>query len=880
MLRITDDAVLLAYLHTPPDKALDRSGHIARACMYATTVLGRSVPADELAKHADHVGSALERLTLPNDGEGGPAIAPVGNELTVFHPLSGAERQISVPGLAPHDVRQTLQSLLPNGDSMECRFLSLWRLWPEALQRVHAAYGSLPADTRIPDHTIWHHLDIGAGLEAALAGSGSAAFLSFALGPVQQFIAAARTVRDLWSGSMILSWLSFQGMLPIIKRLGPTALVYPALRGIPVLDLWLRREKGLAKIDAPAADMVKSPCLPNRFLAVVPWGAGGTEAAALAQQCREAAASAWYQLSDTVRRGLATGWAPGWDRGWTEQVEAFFEIQTAVLPWKEADDATLAKLIAGEDQFDKAFPAAAAVRALADAIPEQDQTRYQSPTSARGQVSGAWQARLELSARLMQAQRSIRQVPAATQGDPVPPKCSLLGTYEQMGPPGLQESAAFWRDAAARWCIGGVRLGERERLCAVALVKRFCGPAFFVEELGLADPRQLRFADTATIAAARWLEQAREAGFDWLKPDRVRERHHNWSGQWLHWARAAQDADESCPPEVFAQIKKARDSVGLGKPPAYYGVLMLDGDALGEWLRGDRSPTVGELMHPELRDGYFRKLGDARVEAALQQKRPVGPALHAALSEALANFALRVVPEVVRRHHGTLIYAGGDDVLALLPTSTALDCACELRRAYSGRRDVNGGAAEGYYRAGNREFLMMGPTATLSAGLAVVHYKEDLRFALAQARLAEKRAKDGGRDALQITVCRRSGEHASALCPWDEVPRVNAWVAAFLGKASDRWAYHLKQELPTLRGVDVDAMRAEIKRQVGRAEDKTRRLLGESRTTAAADLLASAFDAYRAAVTNNRRDLSDAAALENFITLCQTASFLARGRDA
>ena len=40
------------------------------------------------------------------------------------------------------------------------------------------------------------------------------AFLAFSLGPVQTFIAAARTVRDLWTGSYVLAWLTWQAICP------------------------------------------------------------------------------------------------------------------------------------------------------------------------------------------------------------------------------------------------------------------------------------------------------------------------------------------------------------------------------------------------------------------------------------------------------------------------------------------------------------------------------------------------------------------------------------------------------------------------------------------------------------------------------------------
>ena len=312
------------------------------------------------------------------------------------------------------------------------------------------------------------------------------------------------------------------------------------------------------------------------------------------------------------------------------------------------------------------------------------------------------------------------------------------------------------------------------------------------------------------------------------------------------------------------------------RPPAYYAVLALDGDEMGKWLRGDKSPQVRKIVHPKLGE-YYQLKGAAK---GLDARRPVGPALHAALSEALANFALHFAPRIVADHKGELIYAGGDDVLALLPARRALACASELRRTFRENwlNDADG-----------TERLLMGPRATLSAGLAVVHYKEDLRFALDEARKAEKRAKNAGRDALEIAVCRRSGEHATALCPWDFAHHVDRWVQCFSEQASDRWAYHLRGELETLRGLNVGAMRAEIGRQIGRGEEKTKHAFLPDAV--------SAFDEYRQSFLSDQRRPKNEAfvakfpvreeqdreltghALESFITLCQSASFLAQGRD-
>jgi CRISPR-associated protein Cmr2 len=270
-------------------------------------------------------------------------------------------------------------------------------------------------------------------------------------------------------------------------------------------------------------------------------------------------------------------------------------------------------------------------------------------------------------------------------------------------------------------------------------------------------------------------------------------------------------------------------------------------------------------MHPSLVN-YYSGLGE-QTNAGLDARRPVGPALHAAISTALANFALRVVPHVVAKHHGTTIYSGGDDTLALLPVSQALACAVKLRQAF--RSD--------FYKKNGREDLMMGGRATISGGLVVVHAKDDLRLVLQDARRAEDRAKDAGKDALAITIRRRSGEHTSAVCPWAFVPTVDHWAQQFRAGASDRWAYHLYANRPTLEKLPEEAIKAEMRRQLGRAEEPTRSLMPP-------DQLARAFDEFRASAVTFRegtipRFESPALALNQFLTICHMASFLARGRD-
>lgn len=285
------DALLLAYLHDPPDKALSIRGHVPRARDNAKIAVGDHISKatlEDAVTIADPLASMIERLPMPTAGVNGErAVGPQHGQLQIIHPLSATVVSLPAPELdaaltakEQEQLRAVVENLAGVGeDQGRKRFLAVWRLWPNRLtDNVDRCVARLPADTRTPDHTIWNHLDITAGLKAAMADVGGAALMQFALGPVQQFIEASRSVRDLWSGSMILSWLAFQAMLPVIEQFGPTALVYPVLRDIPLMDLWLRDSRRLGdKAPRPGDDLRRTPLLPHRFLALVPWGRTGRQ---------------------------------------------------------------------------------------------------------------------------------------------------------------------------------------------------------------------------------------------------------------------------------------------------------------------------------------------------------------------------------------------------------------------------------------------------------------------------------------------------------------------------------------------------------------------------------------------------------------------------
>ncbi len=854
--------LLVAWLHDPPDKPLAIRGHESRAARYLSAALSDTVTPEEIRGHqGDHRASATERLPVPAWQAANKATVVGPDTMVVHHPLS-AERQDDCGIELPRHVNEgsvvnAIEQLVGNIDSTAARFWLLWRFLPEYLEHDCAGFSLLPADTRIPDHSIWQHLDTTAAMHVAYDGKEPPAFLSFSVGPVQSFIASARSVRDLWSGSMILSWLVFQSMIPLLENYGPASVVYPSIRGNPLLDLWLRTDGQLCDaVPPPKKQARKIPCLPNRFLALVP----GAEASEMADRVAKSAASAWKSLSSSVHHRLAQilqTLDPQWDRHWARPIEDQFDFRTSVLPWRDASDQVVASLLTGEPAFADAFPAAEHVRELADAIPPEDRPGGYS------RVVGQWQYRIELLGRVAEADKSMRTIPRPADvngAEQVPPMCGLTGATEQVGPATLVDAADFWDGAANRIRVGGVRLRANERLGPTALVKRFSGPVHFVDELEFEDPRELRFDDTATVAAAEWLQVAREdAEFDRLY--RTAHDEGTWSGQWLHQVDRPAGEDEPCPHDLAERVRVLRRSIQPGAVPTYYAVLMIDGDELGKWLQGRKSPQVSELIHASLKEYFVDRAGQP---AGLEAARPVTPAFHASLSQTLSNFSLHFVPDIVRRHHGTLIYAGGDDVLALLPTATALTCAAELNSTYRSNWAQDGSG---------RTRMLMGSRATASAGIALVHYKDDLRQALQRARMAEQAAKEQGRDVLQITAARRSGEESTSLCPWSFLPVVQSWAQAFQAGASDRWTYQLRRMLDTMQALPHQAASAMIRRQLARTDAETRTLLGDGN---AADVVSSQFAHY---VELTRSRLSSADQLRHFVLLCQTASFLARGKD-
>ncbi|RME76864.1 MAG: hypothetical protein D6776_00500, partial [Planctomycetota bacterium] len=149
---------------------------------------------------------------------------------------------------------------------------------------------------------------------------------------------------------------------------------------------------------------------------------------------------------------------------------------------------------------------------------------------------------------------------------------------------------------------------------------------------------------------------------------------------------------------------------------------------------------------------------------------PPSRAGHAAISRALNGFALELAPRVVESLHlGKLLYAGGDDLLAMAAVDDVLSMAELLRCAYSGIEppgdvapggDLQLGGGHALVGRGDRRRLLraMGRRASGSCGIVIAHHTAPLAVVLRELRAAERRAKEaGGRDAVSIALIKRAG---------------------------------------------------------------------------------------------------------------------------
>lgn len=800
-----------AFLHDPPHKAL-LLGHgvpheeVARDLV--RRALGAGVP-DEVwqrVKAADRIVSAADRIDFPGDTEASWWRRPI-----LRHPLSGSEfdlgslAEISIDRIGEQLQRRVEEIGSRCAGSAEKAFLCLWRSLADGLkaddgsvQRLGAVWDLLPADIRMPQHTIWHHNRIVSALAGALP---EVALLVMSIGPVQDFIGCARKTRDLWAGSWMLSYLAWEGMKVIADRWGPDTILFPDLRRQPFVDLWLRHEKGLIAVEEPQRSALATPSLPNRWVSVVP---------ALASQHAARAAEAavkngWRRLATAARQLLADRGAEVDEAQWGRQQD-WVEVYWTVHRWPAARDGAL-------DDLRKDLDAALGQDDSSDRL----LAAFERSGRYRPNLGTLYGRLHSLIDRAHGSRKTLRSFSASAEPGY---KCTLCGEREPVRGTSVDSSEhasllGCWRGIAARLDPGAVEADGRERLCGVCLTKRLA-PSVLARTYGVAP----RFPSTSEMAATtfklRTLEEsigreglrralmaflaavpadelrglcvpavaraaqrlARDAGG--VSVSRVAQVDGEWLfGETYESDEAATRIGKAKGPMVEALrrlLREAKDA-GIAPPAPYYAILFLDGDQMGQWVAGAHAnlPTIEMSLHPDA----IGSCRDAFGQTVLQQRRPQSPALHGALSASLLGFGLHLARHVVEadtKYAGKVVYAGGDDVFALAPLVGVLDLAADLQQAFQDPAFVVGDTvllgADALRRGlSGTELgvihLGMGSGATASAGIAIAHHLQPLTQVLGAARRMEQRAKRTlGRAAFSVALLKRSGEQTEVGAPW------------------------------------------------------------------------------------------------------------------
>ncbi|XSG75995.1 type III-B CRISPR-associated protein Cas10/Cmr2 [Herpetosiphon llansteffanensis] len=180
---------------------------------------------------------------------------------------------------------------------------------------------------------------------------------------------------------------------------------------------------------------------------------------------------------------------------------------------------------------------------------------------------------------------------------------------------------------------------------------------------------------------------------------------------------AATDRNQEIIQEARGHLADFISAFAKQHPNPYYAIIAADGDKMGD--------LINSITDPEN---------------------------HRHLSHAVTQFAQEAAKILEEKYQAAVIYAGGDDVLALLPLHTVLkatkkisDLFVEYMKPLAEQQGVS--------------------TPTLSVGVAIVHHLEALQDSLQLARKAEKIAKKP-RNALAIILSKRNGSDKTIVGQW------------------------------------------------------------------------------------------------------------------
>ena len=798
--------------------------------------------------------------------------------------------------------KPALESLLVKTDQgidWEKSFLQIWRFAPEAPPVGLASWWKqYPVDLRSPDHTIWESLTLTSAFAGAMAADpeGLPALLLMSFGPVQGFIAQARSVSDLWAGSHFISRVAWEALRVICDAFGPDAVLFPNLHGVAQTDLWLHQKLNGQWPKSHPASWMDDPTdanplfiatLPNRFVALLP-EKGANEII----QTIESKLRVWVikQAEEAFRcilneAGLKHKELGDVNRQIQSQLKDFPEIHWALVPWRLATDGTNLKDDVMKELMD-----------FIGSDADNSKVDLRNLISIHGEPfydpnPGIFYPQLfESLERLTAAAKSCRPFSGnSSEGY----RCTLCGEWEWLtpdrgnpkkpsgifAPAGQREERSPWSEASKR---SPSLVKEKEFLCARCTLKRVW-PRLVVKEVeknvsGFDTVHRYIVSTHAMALSTSLMRHILQENLQSLRNMDQVQRILKKKGEAVTFL---QERISSCtdlygaalPSMLYRRLKVAhskeqdvefyrkipslldtletdqdRDAVItrltdlLGvSPETYYALILMDGDKMGAWLAGDMH---ADLLETRFHSSLRQSLAEIQeLKAYRTARRSVSPGYHQAISTALNSFALYLARTVVEEMFmGKLIFAGGEDILAMVAVHDLPAVMTTLRCAFSGMLPQEVDPKE-FWKAMDTEadrielkrgfvilregtekriLRMMGKYATASIGAVIAHHRVPLGRVIAALHSAENRAKnDGGRDAFCITVMKRSGGIHHFVGKWGlEIPWSKSDMGllfelrkVFAKDISRRTAYILEDVLLHL---PVGALAGVLRYQFGR----------------------------------------------------------------
>lgn len=808
-------------MHDPIDKVFQIQGHEKRSAELLQ-IFSLDMPNDKHWKTADAIASGFERGQVPSynsDPQKNGAVDFTNNPV-ITHPISAEGTSLNLPDLPDaqkvfEELKQFLvdtvgvdatsdylgtfgnkEGMVPTARFLFTHLVLRFLLAEKNVAGLGSLWHRLPADSRFPDHTIWQHNQLTSALYTCISlGNGDAdnvALMVFSITPVQGFIEKARKLRDYWLGSVILSWLAFEGIRWVIENLGPDHILYPSLIDQPLVAEYLRREWNVSDRYRPSIwDHIPRgiASFPNKFVALVP----ANRYEEIKNEITTHVNSEWEKLASLVcdylprKSGiLKDSESMQKVKGlFDRQVKGYWDIRFSANRLFTANDYSEAQKLLHPDRFENQFDT---LKIFNDII--ADKPYRKSGEGVLYSVSHS------LSQAMLASSKMKRDVTRQHEGGE---KCHLCGEFEVLHHKPWQEGMSareysdnineLWRSLHNPKSSD---FKENEKLCSICTVKRMVDEALKDSDHILSHmfTENVRFPSTTEFALSNYFERNNV-------PEKDREA-------FAHFIHRDEEYHVKGKPRVTNRDR-------------YYAILVMDGDRMGDLINGiTLGSTWQSVMHPDIVErlgGNFDSLYKDNWKKLFGRKRILTPAVHAAISEALGDFSMYGVPDIVAHNGGQLVYAGGDDVFAVLPIDNVLSAAREIRDVYCLRfihLDLQGNSISldsGYSLEPGKLSLSLGKAngISISAAILIAHHKEPLSRLISDAQdLLKVKAKgEMDRNACAVELRKRSGGSRYFARKWDDHASWDAFEKLIREKnlVSNSLIYRLESMRPGIESI-------------------------------------------------------------------------------